>query len=64
MKVMLRRGPQPFPNVQLNDDFQTGPDFTVINAGEYFADPNTEDVTSKTSVAVNFSEQEMVILGT
>ena len=42
---------------------QSGPDFTVINGGEYYADPATEDMTSRTSIAVNFSKKEMVILG-
>jgi len=40
-----------------------GPDFTVINGGEYYADPNTEDMTSRTSIDVHFKQKEMVILG-
>jgi phosphoenolpyruvate carboxykinase (ATP) len=57
---MLMRAPKP----QLNEDFKNGgPDFTVINAGEYYADTNTEDVATRTSINVNFSEREMVILG-
>jgi phosphoenolpyruvate carboxykinase (ATP) len=43
--------------------FKNGPDFSVFNGGEYYADPNTEDMTSRTSVNVNFKKQEMVILG-
>lgn len=42
---------------------KSGPDFTVINGGEYFADPATEDMTSRTSISVNFKAKEMVILG-
>jgi phosphoenolpyruvate carboxykinase (ATP) len=60
---MLKRGAKPYPNQRLNEDFENGPDFTIINGGETYADPNTEDVTSRTSVNVNFSEREMVILG-
>jgi phosphoenolpyruvate carboxykinase (ATP) len=48
----------------LNKDFAKGPDFTILNAGEFSADPLTEDVTSETSVNVNFKEHEAVILGT
>lgn len=35
-----------------------------MNAGEFSADPSTENVTSDTSVAVNFKDKEMTILGT
>jgi len=42
---------------------KNGPDFTVINGGEYYADPATESMTSRTSIAVNFKAKEMVILG-
>ena len=35
-----------------------------MNAGEFSADPKTENVTSETSVAVNFKEKELTILGT
>jgi phosphoenolpyruvate carboxykinase (ATP) len=48
---------------KLMASFVNGPDFTVINGGEYPADPLTEDVTSQTSICVNFTEKEMVILG-
>lgn len=44
-------------------DFAKGVDFTVLNAGEFPADPKTENVTSETSVAVNFKEKELTILG-
>ncbi len=50
--------------VELNKNYAlSGPEFTVLNAGEFCADVNTEDVTTKTSVAVNFTDNEMVILG-
>jgi len=42
---------------------RSGPDFTVINGGEFYADPSTEDMTSRTSISVNFKAKEMVILG-
>jgi hypothetical protein len=35
-----------------------------MNAGEFTADPSTENVTSETSVVVNFKEKELCILGT
>lgn len=35
-----------------------------MNAGEFNADPSTENVTSETSVNVNFTDHEAVILGT
>ena len=41
-----------------------GPDFTIMNAGEFVADSHREDVKDKTSVNVNFSSKELVILGT
>jgi len=41
-----------------------GPDYTILNAGEFCADVTTESVTNKTSVAVNFSDRTMTILGT
>ena len=44
-------------------DFAKGIDFTVLNSGEFPADPKTENVTSETSVAVNFKEKELTILG-
>lgn len=34
-----------------------------MNAGEFTADPTTEEVTSETSVAVNFKDKELTILG-
>lgn len=52
------------PLEQLQKDFSKGADFNIINAGEFNADPSTENVTSETSVNVNFKEHEAVILGT
>ncbi|CCE63114.1 hypothetical protein TPHA_0E00170 [Tetrapisispora phaffii CBS 4417] len=40
------------------------PDFTVWNAGQFFANSLTNDMSSKTSVEINFKEMEMTILGT
>jgi phosphoenolpyruvate carboxykinase (ATP) len=60
MKQMLIRG----SDKQLNTDFAQGHDFTIMNAGEFGADPTTENVTSSTSVNVNFKAKELTILGT
>jgi phosphoenolpyruvate carboxykinase (ATP) len=60
MKNMLLRDDES----SLKKNFLSGPDFTVLNGGEFPADPHTEDLTSKTSINVNFSDHEMVILGT
>lgn len=40
------------------------PDFTVWNAGQFPANLHTEDMTSKTTVEINFKAMEMIILGT
>ncbi len=40
------------------------PDYVVFNAGTFPADPNTPDVSSETSVCLNFETGEFVILGT
>ncbi|CCH61227.1 hypothetical protein TBLA_0E01700 [Henningerozyma blattae CBS 6284] len=40
------------------------PDFTVWNAGGFSANSYTADMTSKTSVEINFKAMEMIILGT
>ncbi|GAV52706.1 hypothetical protein ZYGR_0AG06970 [Zygosaccharomyces rouxii] len=40
------------------------PDFTVWNAGQFPANRNTEGMTSKTTVEINFKAMEMIILGT
>jgi phosphoenolpyruvate carboxykinase (ATP) len=57
MKNMLIRPPPE----ELNG-FQ--PDYTIYNAGAFPANRFTEGMTSPTSVAINFDEREMVILGT
>ncbi|KAI9858364.1 MAG: Protein kinase C-like 1 [Trichoglossum hirsutum] len=40
------------------------PDYVIYNAGAFPANRYTEGMTSATSVAINFAEREMVILGT
>ena len=40
------------------------PDYTIYNAGAFPANRFTLGMTSSTSVAINFAEKEMVILGT
>lgn len=60
MKNMMIRA----PIEQLQKDFAKGADFTIMNAGEFGADPSTENVTSDTSVNVNFTDREQIILGT
>lgn len=40
------------------------PDYTIYNAGAFPANCFTTGMTSATSVAINFAEKEMVILGT
>ncbi|KAL2759470.1 hypothetical protein ACRALDRAFT_1060487 [Sodiomyces alcalophilus JCM 7366] len=40
------------------------PDYTIYNAGSFPANRYTAGMTSATSVAINFAEKEMVILGT
>ena len=40
------------------------PDYVIHNAGSFPANRFTEGMTSATSVAINFAEKEMVILGT
>jgi phosphoenolpyruvate carboxykinase (ATP) len=59
MKQMLKRAPQD----QIEKDFETGPDFTILNAGEFVADSNLKDIKSKNTVNVNFTTKEQVILG-
>jgi phosphoenolpyruvate carboxykinase (ATP) len=61
MKVMMIRD----ETKNLVKNFTAGgPDFTIMNSGEFVADTTTESVTDKTSVAVNFTNKELVILGT
>jgi len=40
------------------------PDYVIYNAGAFPANRYTTGMTSATSVAINFAEKEMVILGT
>lgn len=56
---MLKRAPQE----QIEEDFKEGPDFTVVNAGEFCADSQLKDIASKNTVNVNFTRKEQVILG-
>ena len=60
MKQMLIR---PSPD-EIDSAFSKGADFTIINGGEFPADPNNDSVTGETSVAVNLKKGEMAILGT
>ena len=60
MKQMLIR---PTPE-EIDQEFEDGADFTIINGGEFPADPNNNSVTGETSVAVNLRKGEMAILGT
>ena len=47
----------------LNKAFAERIDFTVLNAGEFWSDPLTEDVTCETSVNVNLEDKELTVLG-
>lgn len=40
------------------------PDYVIYNAGAFPANRYTSGMTSSTSVALNFAEKEMIILGT
>ncbi|CCK69756.1 phosphoenolpyruvate carboxykinase PCK1 KNAG_0C06640 [Huiozyma naganishii CBS 8797] len=40
------------------------PDFTVWNAGQFPANMHTQDMSSKSTIEINFKAMEMVILGT
>lgn len=59
MKQMLKRAPQE----EINKDFESGPDFTILNAGEFCSDASLTDIKSKNTVNVNFTTKEQVILG-
>jgi len=58
-QMMIRGTPE-----RITKDFAKGVDFTIMNSGEFGADPSTENVTSETSVCVNYKDKEAVILGT
>ena len=61
MKQMLIRGSL----TDIKKDFTAGgPDFTIMNSGEFVADSQIDDIGNKTSVSVNFTTKELVILGT
>lgn len=57
MRNMLIR-----PSLEQLETFR--PDYTIYNAGAFPANCFTTGMTSATSVALNFAEKEMVILGT
>lgn len=57
-QMMIRPTPQ-----QIEEDFKEGADVNIINGGEFHADPNTESVTNETCVSVNYSRNEIAILG-
>nr|AAU09760.1 YKR097W [Saccharomyces cerevisiae] len=40
------------------------PDFTVWNAGQFPANLHTQDMSSKSTIEINFKAMEMIILGT
>ena len=42
MKQMLMRAEVP----TLKEDFKSGPDFTIMNSGEFVADTNVNDIDS------------------
>ena len=50
------------PTVEQLDNFGE-PDFVLWNAGEFPANSYTADMTSKTTIEINFKSMEMVILG-
>lgn len=58
MRNMLIR-----PSLKELEDFGN-PDYTILNAGEFPANPLTKGVSSAASIDVNFAKHEMVILGT
>ena len=58
MRNMLRR-----PSQEELEDFGE-PDFTIINSGQFPANPHTEGMTSDATIDLNIEEKEMVILGT
>ncbi|KAG5438508.1 hypothetical protein PCANB_002612 [Pneumocystis canis] len=48
----------------INDDNFQKPDFVIYNAGAFPANRYTAGMTSRTSVAINLEDREMIILGT
>jgi len=59
MKTMLMRESEKV----LAEKFKNGQDYSILNAGEYYACPHTEDMTSRVSVNVNLKEKELTVLG-
>lgn len=57
MRNMLIRPPR-------NELEHFHPDYVIYNAGAFPANRFTTGMTSSTSVAINFADKEMVILGT
>lgn len=51
------------PKPEEMKEFEKGIDFHIFNAGMFRADPLNPGVTQKTSVAVNFSDNTMCVLG-
>ncbi len=51
------------PSIEQLDNFGE-PDYVIFNAGKCPADPHAKQMTSKTSVQLNFVSKEFVILGT
>ncbi|KAG5519455.1 hypothetical protein PMAC_002082 [Pneumocystis sp. 'macacae'] len=47
-----------------NDNCSQKPDFVIYNAGSFPANRYTVGMTSRTSVAINLEDREMIILGT
>ncbi|HAY36261.1 MAG TPA: phosphoenolpyruvate carboxykinase (ATP), partial [Bacteroidetes bacterium] len=58
MRNMLIR-----PTPEQLEDFGE-PDFTIMNAGAFPANRLTDQMSSKTSIALNFERNELIILGT
>jgi phosphoenolpyruvate carboxykinase (ATP) len=48
---------------ELEKDFADGADYYIFNAGEFHANKHIPDVDSDVSVALNFGQRKMVILG-
>jgi phosphoenolpyruvate carboxykinase (ATP) len=56
--MLIRATPE-----ELERDFKTGADFTVLNGGEFPASKLVPGVTTKASMAVNFTQKKLAILG-
>lgn len=60
MRNMLIR---PTPE-EIATDFKNGADWTILNAGEFPADPHTPGVKDTASVNLNIKERKLMVLGT